>query len=209
MLLDKNVKSMSQVEGRPREKSGTTLKSSHEFCQACATINVDDHTKPKAKKVDTRTRYRRLLVLVVQSNCKRRASNSDDMLDDGRPRSSTRPSLYRRYAADKTALLLSRDVLQHLRCLAFCKTRGLVEWVYDKAIQLLKSDPSTDHLCNTMESYRRGYSRTERQQIEEELVSNKLPAVVWVSASELGVDVGGVDLTLHCGFPASHASLLQ
>lgn len=26
---------------------------------------------------------------------------------------------------------------------------------------------------------------------------------------ELGVDIGGVDLTLHCGFPDSHASLLQ
>jgi DEAD/DEAH box helicase domain-containing protein len=41
------------------------------------------------------------------------------------------------------------------------------------------------------------------------LFHNELLGVVGTNALELGVDVGGIDLTLHCGYPTSYASLLQ
>ena len=37
----------------------------------------------------------------------------------------------RRHAADETALLLARAITNNVRCIAFCKTRMVVEWVYE------------------------------------------------------------------------------
>jgi DEAD/DEAH box helicase domain-containing protein len=45
--------------------------------------------------------------------------------------------------------------------------------------------------------------------IEQRLFNNDLLAVVGTSALELGVDIGGINITLHCGYPSSHSSLLQ
>jgi DEAD/DEAH box helicase domain-containing protein len=117
--------------------------------------------------------------------------------------------LRRRHAADETAFLLARAVSQGVRCIAFCKTRGLVEWVYERTCAALKQSPKTEKLISKVDSYRGGYSKIERRQIEDRLFQNQLLGVVGTSALELGVDIGGVDLTLHCGFPSSHASLLQ
>lgn len=115
----------------------------------------------------------------------------------------------RRHSADETALLLARAVAKGVRCIAFCKTRGLVEWVYERTIAALKQSPETAKYVSKVESYRGGYTKMDRRQIEQKLFQNELLGVVGTSALELGVDIGGVDLTLHCGFPSSHASLLQ
>lgn len=117
--------------------------------------------------------------------------------------------LYRRHAADETALLLAKAVANNIRCIAFCKTRNLVEWVYEKAVLALKGDSSTQHLASRVESYRGGYSVEARRLIEQRLFQGELLAVVGTSALELGVDIGGIDLTLHCGYPTSLSSLLQ
>lgn len=116
---------------------------------------------------------------------------------------------YRRHAADETALLLAKAVKNKVRCIAFCKTRSLVEWVYERAISELKSDATIEHLVPRVESYRGGYSVEERRLIEQRLFKNELLAVVGTSALELGVDIGGIDITLHCGYPSSYSSLLQ
>lgn len=113
--------------------------------------------------------------------------------------------LHRRHAADETALFLARAVMRSIRCIAFCKTRNLVEWVYARTKAILDSN-KCGHL---IESYRGGYSMKDRRGIEQKLFSGQLIGVVATNALELGVDVGGVDLTLHCGYPSSHASLLQ
>lgn len=113
--------------------------------------------------------------------------------------------LRRRHAADETALLLAHAVTRGVRCIAFCRTRNIVEWVFDKARTILKRK-NRDHL---LESYRGGYTMKERRDIEAKLFSDKLVGVVATNALELGVDVGGVDVTLHCGYPSSYASLLQ
>ena len=115
----------------------------------------------------------------------------------------------RRHAAEETARLLARAVANGIRCIAFCKTRNLVEWVYTKTIDALKQDPSTKSLVSKVESYRGGYTITERRKIEEKLFNNNILGVVGTNALELGVDIGGIDLTLHCGYPSSYTSLLQ
>ena len=122
---------------------------------------------------------------------------------------NTATTQQRRHAADETAYLLAQALTNGTtRCIAFCKTRNLVEWVYERCLQILKKHGRAD-LCQRVESYRGGYRQEERRFIERKLFSGELLAVVGTNALELGVDVGGVDLTLHCGYPRSYTSLLQ
>ncbi|KAL3782980.1 hypothetical protein HJC23_003136 [Cyclotella cryptica] len=115
----------------------------------------------------------------------------------------------RRHAADETAVLLAKAITSRVRCIAFCKTRCLVEWVYESCLSILRSDTATSHLVSRIESYRGGYSADARRGIEDRLFRGELWGVVGTNALELGVDVGGIDLTLHCGYPGSRNSLLQ
>jgi DEAD/DEAH box helicase domain-containing protein len=129
--------------------------------------------------------------------------------EEERKNNLRRRDIRRRHSAEETALLLARSVTMGVRCIAFCKTRCLVEWVYDRCIHALKQSPRTEKLVSLVDSYRGGYTRIKRREIEEKLFKNQLLGVVGTSALELGVDIGGVNLTLHCGFPSSHASLMQ
>ena len=115
----------------------------------------------------------------------------------------------RRHAADETAFLLAKAIRSQTRTIAFAGTRCLVEWIYEKTLSLLKSDPETADLADKVESYRGGYTAETRRSIEGKLFRKELLAVVGTNALELGVDIGGVDLTLHCGYPGSKNSLLQ
>lgn len=115
----------------------------------------------------------------------------------------------RRHAADETARLLAHTVSKGIRSIAFCKTRMLAEWVYEKSVSILKSEHKSNHLSHKVEIYRGGYSASARRDIESRLFNNELLGVVGTSALELGIDIGGIDLTLHCGFPGSYASLMQ
>ncbi|MFM7064232.1 MAG: DEAD/DEAH box helicase [Actinomycetes bacterium] len=49
----------------------------------------------------------------------------------------------------------------------------------------------------------------ERREIESELFAGRLRAVVATSALELGVDIGGLDAVVLCGFPGTVASFWQ
>jgi DEAD/DEAH box helicase domain-containing protein len=118
-------------------------------------------------------------------------------------------SFFRRHAADETAGLLARAVTRGVRCIAFCKTRNLVEWVFQKTTEILKSDLYTSSLASRVESYRGGYTMKERRKIEEKMFRNEIIGIVGTNALELGIDLGGIDLTLHCGYPSSYSSLLQ
>jgi DEAD/DEAH box helicase domain-containing protein len=87
-------------------------------------------------------------------------------------------------------------------------------------------------LAARIESYRGGYSADARRSIEErffrgdlwgvgeqnhvhdmccklQILINHLTTQVATNAFELGVDIGDIDLTLHCGYPGSRSSLLQ
>lgn len=117
--------------------------------------------------------------------------------------------LRRRHAADETALLLARAIINNVRCIAFCKTRSIVEWVYERTIAALRSQDSTKHLVQQVQPYRGGYKLSDRREIEKKLFDKELLGVVATSALELGVDIGGIELTLHVGYPGSISSILQ
>ncbi|GAX10253.1 DEAD/DEAH box helicase domain-containing protein [Fistulifera solaris] len=133
----------------------------------------------------------------------READLSDPVVRE-REGSSRLPNFTRRHAADETALLFARLVQKGVRCIVFCKTRNLVEWVFEKASKILGEKD-----CQKIESYRGGYTLKERREIERKLFSNHLLGVISTNALELGVDVGAIDVTLHCGYPSSHTSLMQ
>jgi len=91
----------------------------------------------------------------------------------------------RRHAADETAVLLAQAVKLRIRSIAFCATRMIAEWVYEKCSAMLKSSDSP-----LLEIYRGGYSSDVRRKIEERLFHNQIIAVVATSALEVGVDIG-------------------
>lgn len=84
----------------------------------------------------------------------------------------------RRHAADETAILLAKAITSRVRCIAFCKTRFLVEWVYESCLSILRSDTLTSHLVSKIESYRGGYSADARRSIEDRLFRGELLGVV-------------------------------
>lgn len=57
-------------------------------------------------------------------------------------------------------------------------------------------------------SYRGGYTKEQRREIEQKLFGGALLGLTATSALELGIDVGGLDATLHLGVPSSQSSLV-
>jgi len=64
----------------------------------------------------------------------------------------------------ETSLVFSSLVKRKIRTLAFCKVRKLVELVLLYTLQDLRT--SAPHLCETVDSYRGGYTKAERRRIE-------------------------------------------
>ncbi|KAG7666576.1 hypothetical protein KSW81_000350 [Nannochloris sp. 'desiccata'] len=101
------------------------------------------------------------------------------------------------------ASLLAECVQHGLRTIAFCKTRKLSELVIAYVREILMV--TAPELQTKVAVYRAGYSANERRQIEAALFSGALLGVAATNALELG----GLDATLHLGFPGSIASLWQ
>jgi len=62
---------------------------------------------------------------------------------------------------------------------------------------------------NVVRSYRGGYLASERREIEDELASGAVSAVIATSALELGIDIGDLDACVLSGFPGTIASMWQ
>ncbi|MGF1595551.1 MAG: DEAD/DEAH box helicase [Acidimicrobiales bacterium] len=110
----------------------------------------------------------------------------------------------RQSPATETIRTVSELVRSGQRVIAFCASRALTERV---ALGVARSLPP--ELADTVRPYRSGYLAAERREIEAELASGSLRAVVATSALELGVDISGLDATVLCGFPGTIASLWQ
>jgi len=97
---------------------------------------------------------------------------------------------------------LLREAVDHgVRTIAFVPSRMSAERLARQA--------GATRLDTPVSAYRSGYLPEERRQLERDLSSGKLQAVVSTTALELGIDVGGLDLCLLCGYPGSVAATWQ
>ncbi len=90
-----------------------------------------------------------------------------------------------------------------LRTIVFTKARKITELIYSWAIN------SAPELEGRISPYRAGFLAGERREIEQKLFQGELLGVVSTSALELGVDIGGLDCCILCGYPGSVASTWQ
>eukprot|EP00889_Picochlorum_renovo_P006033 jgi/Picre1/33063/NNA_008389.t1 len=104
--------------------------------------------------------------------------------------------------------LLSECVKHGLRTIAFCKTRKLSELVATYTREIVAASAPSD-LLSTISVYRAGYSPAERRDIERRIFDGSLLGIAATNALELGIDIGGLDVTLHLGFQGTVASLWQ
>ncbi|AET38678.1 ATP-dependent 3'-5' DNA helicase Ecym_3178 [Eremothecium cymbalariae DBVPG len=108
----------------------------------------------------------------------------------------------------ESAKILVQLILNNVRTIAFCYVRRVCELLMKEVRNIFKEMGRLD-LINEVMSYRGGYSVTDRRKIEQEMFHGGLRAVIATNALELGIDIGGLDAVLMCGFPLSLANFHQ
>ncbi len=90
-----------------------------------------------------------------------------------------------------------------LRTILFTKARKITELIYKWSID------RAPLLAPLISPYRAGFLPSERREIENKLFNGHLMGVISTSALELGVDIGGLDVCILCGYPGSISSAWQ
>ncbi|KAH9265291.1 hypothetical protein BASA83_011193 [Batrachochytrium salamandrivorans] len=119
----------------------------------------------------------------------------------------TTPSLGKLSLLDQTAKVLAYCLMKRVRTICFTKTRNTCELVLrETTAMVLTADPE---LAGCVMAYRGGYNPVDRRQIESKLFKGELLGIVATNALELGIDIGCLDVVIHCGFPFTIASYRQ
>ena len=104
----------------------------------------------------------------------------------------------------RAAILLLQSALKNnFRTIVYTQSRKLTELIAIWARS--ESGPFSKRIS----AYRAGLLPQERRDIEKQLASGKLLAVISTSALELGIDIGDLDLCLLVGYPGSVISTWQ
>jgi DEAD/DEAH box helicase domain-containing protein len=103
----------------------------------------------------------------------------------------------------ETTRLFIKCLKEGLRTIVFTKARKITELIYTWTVN------HSPELANRISPYRAGFLPKERREIENRLFSGELLGVISTSALELGVDIGGLDCCILCGYPGSVASTWQ
>ena len=114
----------------------------------------------------------------------------------------------RRSALAEASYVTAECVLAGARVIAFAPTRKAAELVYGHVRRRLE-DRGGRGAAERVQPYRAGYTPEQRRDIERRLFAHELDAVVATQALELGIDVGGLDVSLVTGFPGTITSLRQ
>ena len=109
-----------------------------------------------------------------------------------------------RSATSEATDLAASLVRAGLRTLVFTRSRRGTE-----VLATNLRDALGPERADRIQAYRSGYLPAERREIEDALFGGRLDAVVATSALELGVDIGGLDAVVLCGFPGTIASMWQ
>ena len=106
-------------------------------------------------------------------------------------------------AATTAVMLLAAALKRGLRTIVYTQSRKMTElislWIAERA----------GPFANRVSAYRSGFLPEERRAIEASMASGELLGVVSTSALELGIDIGGLDLCVLCGYPGSVMSAWQ
>lgn len=115
--------------------------------------------------------------------------------------------------------LATRAVLAGLQTILFGRSRQSTEILLTylrERLQRLPGHRSTEWElppglvgAEAIRGYRGGYLPTERRQIEAGLRAGMVRAVVATNALELGIDIGGLQAAILCGYPGAIASTWQ
>ena len=95
---------------------------------------------------------------------------------------SKRKSVFR-----QAAILFAQCMLSNVCCIAFVRQRSVCELVFKYALDFLAAS-SQPELASSIASYRGGYSRALRRNVERELSQGRLRGLVSTNAMELVVD---------------------
>ena len=104
----------------------------------------------------------------------------------------------------ETSAAIARLIQSGHRTIAFCASRKGTELVAGDVRRRVSA-----HWADSVRSYRGGYLASERREIEQELASGRVSAVIATNALELGIDIGGLDACVLSGFPGTIASMWQ
>lgn len=106
-----------------------------------------------------------------------------------------------------TAKIILQLLKLNVRTIVFCTVRKTVELVMKEVRFLLKEEDPI--LLTHIMSYRGGYSVADRRKIEQQMFNGSLTCIVATNALEVGIDIGGLDVVLMCGFPVSLSGFEQ
>ena len=113
-----------------------------------------------------------------------------------------------RSATTEAAIVVATMVLNGARTLVFVRSRRSAETVADAVREHLRHEGRPD-LEERIAAYRAGYLAEDRRALERGLDNGDLLAVATTNALELGIDVGGLDCVVICGYPGTIASFRQ
>lgn len=114
----------------------------------------------------------------------------------------------RRGTVNESQAVAVKALKAGVKTIVFAKSRVRVELISSYIREKLASFYTDNHGIR-VESYRGGYLPQERRSIEKGLRDGSIQGVVSTNALELGIDIGGLDLSIMAGFPGSMASVWQ
>lgn len=110
---------------------------------------------------------------------------------------------YRKGTGSVSIPLIREACKEGVRTICFCRARQQVERLYRAVID------RHPELEEKVKPYRGGLLPNERRQLEKDLFTGKLNAIITTNALELGIDIGDLDLCILSGHPGTMASFWQ
>lgn len=106
---------------------------------------------------------------------------------------------------DEAVDLFRRALDARLQCILFARSRQLVESLATR----LEERTGRSRIQLGVRAYRGGYTRDEREVIEQGLRSGSVRGVITTNALEVGIDIGGLDVCIMAGYPGSLMAMRQ
>lgn len=114
----------------------------------------------------------------------------------------------RRSAYQEAGDVVAELVSYGIKPLVFVPARKLAE-IVAAATRTALRERGLLQAAGCVESYRAGYTPSERRDLERRLACGDVSALVSTSALELGIDIGELDATVHVGVPDTAAQQWQ